>query len=52
MLRPLFIIFFGLMSLIAPLAAQAPPGWQVRIDLRACQTITDFCVLGAAGWVV
>ena len=33
MLRPLFIIFFGLMSLIAPLAAQAPPGWQVRIDL-------------------
>ena len=20
--------------------------------LRACQTITDFCVLGAAGWIV
>ena len=23
------------------------PGW-----IRACQTITDFCVLGAAGWIV
>ena len=22
------------------------------IELRACQTITDFCVLGAAGWIV
>ena len=21
-------------------------------SLRACQTITDFCVLGAAGWIV
>ena len=21
-------------------------------ELRACQTITDFCVLGAAGWIV
>ena len=20
--------------------------------VRACQTITDFCVLGAAGWIV
>ena len=33
MLRSRFIIFFALMALIAPLAAQAPPGWQVRIDL-------------------
>ena len=22
------------------------------MHLRACQTITDFCVLGAAGWIV
>ena len=25
---------------------------RMRLDLRACQTITDCCVLGAAGWIV
>ncbi len=24
----------------------------LNLGLRACQTITDFCVLGAAGWIV
>ena len=24
----------------------------VELNIRACQTITDFCVLGAAGWIV
>ena len=23
-----------------------------QTEVRACQTITDFCVLGAAGWIV
>ena len=23
-----------------------------NVGVRACQTITDFCVLGAAGWIV
>src|SRR4029078_12533607 len=32
MTRSLFISFIALTSLIAPLAAQAPAGWQVRID--------------------
>ena len=33
----------------------ASPLWPVAAAqkaLRACQTITDFCVLGAAGWIV
>jgi len=32
MLRTSLILVFGLMSLVAPLRAQAPAGWQVRID--------------------
>ncbi len=32
MLRSSLIFAFALMSLVAPLAAQAPAGWQVRID--------------------
>lgn len=32
MLRSLLIFVFALMSLIAPLSAQAPAGWQVRVD--------------------
>jgi len=30
--RSSFILFAALMSLVAPLAAQAPAGWQVRVD--------------------
>ncbi len=26
--------------------------WVAAATVRACQTITDFCVLGAAGWIV
>jgi hypothetical protein len=32
MLRYSFILSFAVMSLVAPLAAQAPAGWEVRID--------------------
>jgi hypothetical protein len=32
MLHSIFILVFGLFALIAPLAAQAPEGWQVRVD--------------------
>ena len=32
MLRYSLVFVFGLTSLVAPLAAQAPAGWQVRID--------------------
>jgi hypothetical protein len=32
MLRSSLIFVFTLMSLVAPLSAQAPAGWQVRID--------------------
>jgi hypothetical protein len=32
MLRSLFIFAFSLFAVIAPLAAQAPEGWKVRVD--------------------
>ena len=32
MLRSSLISFFALISLVAPLAAQAPAGWEVRVD--------------------
>ena len=32
MLRSILIVVLALISLVAPLVAQAPPGWQVRVD--------------------
>ena len=35
MLRLVFILAFGLFTLLTPLAAQAPEGWRVRVDRSA-----------------
>ena len=41
-----------LVSLLRDAAERVEEAMGGVVALRACQTITDFCVLGAAGWIV